>query len=691
VRAFLVSVLLTGIALAQPQTQNLHLLLGSQARDNQNWQTLDTALCGGQKPLVCPNGTAVLPPTVVTFGADPTGGTDSSAGFQNFVNTGGGIITVPDGTYQLCTIRLNSSNQVIRCSPNAVFVPSATCVGGVAFAQSTTTEATNVTIDGCTFKGTTAPGTWFTAIDVNGTFLSGLHIRNNTFDLTTGVTGVITRGLRDVDFDHNKCFAAGTGGGVGGTTHNIHSTCFETFAGGGTVRVTNNTSDFTYNGIILANQYLGDTDSILVEGNQIDLGWTHEPTQFTGSGGTVTYTATVLTDTAATFTGLTNLTDVYVLPVRASGTTTACVSTSAARLCDSGNNFFTAGVRRGDVVEFGNTFATIVNDAVNAGCASGTCNQQVFVDQWRDKTTYKPAAAPAVGSSYTIYQFLTCQVNGVTATTITCTGNTGGFEDFYGNLVTPPAGTLYRVGTDHPNYAIQVDASGGGMRQVQIMNNRVHRSWSDAISVNGGSQMKIEGNMVDDSMDACTTVFSPNATVVGNTYFHCGSTGTFVASSDANLTGNMYIDNGWHNRNATTALGHDVDVGSGVNNALISNNTMEKLDATETNDLVGVYLHSDTNTVLMNNHMGGHVTADIHLATTSSGPKLYYNHAATLLDDGATTPLLIDPEYSVAFASLPNYALGSLMKCSDCTTAAPCAAAGTGSIARYVGGAKNCN
>jgi hypothetical protein len=58
----------------------------------------------------------------------------------------------------------------------------------------------------------------------------------------------------------------------------------------------------------------------------------------------------------------------------------------------------------------------------------------------------------------------------------------------------------------------------------------------------------------------------------------------------------------------------------------------------------------------------------------------------------ATSPTITSPQFSaVAFGSLGTPANGTLIYCSDCTVANPCAGSGTGAFAKRLNGAWVCN
>lgn len=94
-----------------------------------------------------------------------------------------------------------------------------------------------------------------------------------------------------------------------------------------------------------------------IDNNYFDLAWWLLTAVASGSGGTVTYTATVLTDTAAAFSGLSTgiNQNVRVMPVKETGTGTV----GGLSITDASATFVTNSVQRGDILRIGTAFAVV--------------------------------------------------------------------------------------------------------------------------------------------------------------------------------------------------------------------------------------------------------------------------------------------------------------------------------------------
>ena len=273
--------------------------------------------------------------------------------------------------------------------------------------------------------------------------------------------------------------------------------------------------------------------------NYIDLGWWLLKAASARSGGTVTYTSTTVTDTAASFGTIAAGTTVRALTPLQAGTLT----TVGTQVTNASANFTGNNVWRGHIVRSGTAFA-VVSKVETA--------TQLHVEEWLDQTTYQPVTPPS-SAAYTIYGVTLGATASNTATAITVAhgggGNGGGWYDLQGTSVTPSAGTLYEVLPAHPVYPIFINVP---VEKVKITGNTVRRGWADNIEF-FGSRGIITGNIVEDGQDegivvqGYSTAFPGLKTIVsGNICRHNGTSGLDVLSqADCEIGPNQYEDNAW--------------------------------------------------------------------------------------------------------------------------------------------------
>ena len=747
-RALLLSVLLTGVAFAQAQTQNLHLLLGGQGYENQNWQALDQALCGGTQPLACPNGTAVLPPTVVSFGADPTGATESTGAAQKAIDSGQAVVTFPAGTFAVCNLQPRAQNQVwqgagvgqtiitgtVGCN-NTV----ATSFGGIFGGPSFTFE-----VKGIQFQGAVQNSLSLQCRDI----AAHVYIHNNAFDTggvgcpTTsgGPSGINLTGCRDYVIRDNEFFSTcpGSGGrgilmdGVrGGLISGNRSNWQRTFLEIATTA--NRPSEFTN---ISDNTYHGTFWGI--------------PTKYTNSGGTVTYSGTGMVDTAANFAGLCDGgaaspcaaaagSFIRVLTSKASGS--ANFNTSGGMLQDNATNFSAAGVLRGDIIKtgtvcFGNgpkgqaarfacpgsagtaSWGDSCVCTANADCASTVCEPRwatvdtvsgdthtLQVDEWVRETacplgasvcatsTRRPTGAPLTTSSisYTVFGWTMCQIASYTTTAITCTVDN--WVKWTGSATTPANGTLYELMWTRPLYNLLAGNLGATTSQqlqgIRAVNNVASGGFADQFEL-FGTQNIVVGNHSRDCGDTCFVVSGDRSTVTGNFADHCGARGILMQTNDSTATGNVASDSPWVRTSNTTTTG---DIGNfGARNTFTGNKVVA---ATPTNIANFGFVsfgnatgNSDQALFVNNTCQGAYATAcyrfDATGGTTTNNHLVGY-HGETISNNGGT--FSIEGGLSTFAQMNANAAQnGSYQGCSDCT--ATCAAgASLGHTCERVNGA----
>lgn len=287
------------------------------------------------------------------------------------------------------------------------------------------------------------------------------------------------------------------------------------------------------------------TDPALRDGrvsrNRINGRWQSAKWTFAGSGAGVTYTDTVLTDTGASFTGLTTVGNqgsswLRVMQQVSTGTATAATSRT---LTDSSANFPTT-VTRGFVVRTADRWAK-VERRVSA--------TKLVVRDWRplDLDTWgTPTAPPATSTAYTLYEPVFGRVDAFTSTTIT----TYNWFTLDGSIVTPNAGDRYEVITS-PNYGgFGIQHSTGSQRTI-IDGNHVEETWVEAIYYCGADGL-ITGNNVQDGQDMGITISDTGQTgevgrtvVAANRIDHMAGAGIALEADDNIADGNVVSGCGW--------------------------------------------------------------------------------------------------------------------------------------------------
>lgn len=372
------------------------------------------------------------------------------------------------------------------------------------------------------------------------------------------------------------------------------------------------------NGVIAATESGGWPDGarsqhLRIEDCWSDLGWYLLPAIFSGSGGTVTYTATVLTDTGAAFTGLSGvfafLHDIRAMPTRSTGTAEACDGSS---LYDAGATFLNDGILVGEIVRMGTAWAFVT------GVESDT---KIRVERWLDQTTYAPAAPPALGT-YTVYGLYLGRLNAFTGTTLTVDR----WHDLTGATVTPSAGTYYEVPRNRPDYPINI---AGGARLVTIRGNTLLRGWSDQISV-FGNEADIHDNVIRDGQDVGITAEHYGGvgrhTVHDNTVHHQGGSGIWIGGPGSIVHDNQLSGpTPWQNAIDTTRLATGVVVAAATYGGVLGGTRItvhhNQIDG-GSYPLAqrGICLDDNVSDCLVDgNSLTGHTVADITLEGSANG------------------------------------------------------------------------
>ncbi len=474
------------------------------------------------------------PINALNYGADPTGTTDSTAALTAAVNADTGSspvpVYVPPGTYQL-------TNQV-RLGVNGLRFQGA----GMYSTTLQATTASTMLVYGLTYVPT---------IEISDMTLDG----NNIATLGIGAYGsrvgrVIIRRCRFINqpataiqfgqaanYVVEDCIFEGGGTGKGSSVL-ISGSPFESLS------IRRNKMAYMYQGIVIGST--GEHASrIEICDNDIDGGWYLLKAGFTGSGGTVTYTSTGLTDTGAAFSGIatTSPSQWYAraLNPRQSSTFTAISGTAVT---DSAASYIVNGVKRGEIIRSGTVFGVVAN------VESATT---IHVEEWLDQTTYLPAAPPVVGASYVAYAIYLGTITAFTSTTLTVEhgagGGGGGWFDLSGAAQTPPSGCLYEVLSAAGAYPVFVNTT---TEKIIVSRNRVRRGRYDNMEL-FGNQIIITDNIVEDGQDEGivfqgASTASPGlwSVIQGNICSHNGSSGLYVGQcANVDIGPNEYFNNSW--------------------------------------------------------------------------------------------------------------------------------------------------
>lgn len=517
---------------------------------------------------------------VKSHGAVGDGFTNDSAAVVTSVSalpTGGGVIYFPPGTYLLnSAVAINvKSGVTFRGAGQTATTISTTTDGLAIFQPLGRSRATDVAWEDMTLRHDAAtPGH---LISLDGVSVRRVRIRRCTF---LKGSPLYINGVTDVTVDDSTFHSVGTTGQTA-------------------VRVVGASQDLTFrnNRFLFFSDNLrvepatGITEKLLVTGNYFDGGWYILPQNFRGSGDTVSYTATTMTDRGASFSGInTDYNPMRVLKLRGSGVGT---HTGRTKLTDASATFKTWGIKRGDIVRAG-TATGIIADVVD--------QHNLHVENWL--ITADLSEAPMPSELYSIYSVYLGRITSFTRTVITVER----WFDLDGNTVSPADGTLYEV--------VKVRSSYGGLhtnnnvREATISHNTFSRSYGDQISYNG-SRALIADNIIGDGEDMGITLDtgSFNNTVTGNYIRRQGAGNIVVVGNDNVIKGNTCID-AFTVQSTGPAMGNII-VLDGSRNLIIGNH-VERLNSA--NNQFGVIVYGNTAAAAFGNVVS-HNTAQGQLST----------------------------------------------------------------------------
>ncbi len=238
----------------------------------------------------------------------------------------------------------------------------------------------------------------------------------------------------------------------------------------------------------------------------------------TGSGGTVTYTANTLTDTAKNWAVIPALIGrtIRALPVLAAGNLAAAGNLV---LDDNTKDFRAMGLVFGDLIRT----ATAWTQVIATDAADGT---KIYIDGWRDLVTYDDVAPPTGGTAYTLYRLV---LGTWSSQPFNDSINVDRWRNLLGETVaTPAAGTLYEWGGN-------LSSSGGvhfesGCDKVEIACSWFQGAWGDQITV--GSRAIVRDVYAYYGQDGnCTLEDAVASSVLGGRFGFAGSANIFLADS----------------------------------------------------------------------------------------------------------------------------------------------------------------
>lgn len=478
--------------------------------------------------------TAVAPLTYYNpedDGAAFNGSTDDSAALGTTLARGG-LIQFPPGTTVVNAAGLQFGTSNLHVRGAGMYATTVKCTSGSLSSLWLygASFVSNVELSDMTLDGT---GVAVSAVATLGNRLDRLRIRRVRF---VNWPSVIIQSGYAAETIIEDCEADGAGLGTG-------TFFLSTNRENESIAIRRNRLRWLNTGITIGSGHPGAAQYhsayIDISDNYIDLGWYLLKAAASGSGGTVTYTANTVTDTAASFGTIAAGTTVRALTPLQTGT----LATIGTQVTDASANFTGNNVWRGHIIRSGTAFAVVslVETAT-----------QLHVEEWLSQATYQPVAPPS-SATYTIYGVTLGAAVSNTSTSVTIAhgagGNGGNWYDFHGNEVTPAAGTLYEVLPAHPVYPVFCNVPA---EKVKIHGNTVRRGWGDGIEF-FGSRGIITGNIVEDGQDegiVCEgfSAASPAVknVVANNICRHNGTSGLNLQyQADLEVGPNQLEDNTW--------------------------------------------------------------------------------------------------------------------------------------------------
>lgn len=552
---------------------------------------------------------------VKDHGAVADGVTDNSGAFTaaqaSLSPFGAGVVYAPRGSYFFASgLVLKQSNVTfLGDGMNAtVFIATS----GSIVQTDTNFQVSDIAFEGIGFDGST---TAIAAITIGRYALRGAFRASGCRFWRWATAGILIDSQSDVTIEDCLFHAPGTGKGIG---INLTNACKN-------IKIRRNRFLWLNNGVLVdtgttTSQSENVTEFFSFTNNYVDLGWWLITSRFAGSGGTVTYSSTVLTDTGATFSGLGSFDNIRIMPVLQTGTGTI----NRTKITDASATFVSNGVKRGHIVRMGTTFAVVMNVVDE---------HNLWVEDWLSDIDRLPVADPATGS-YTVYAVYIGRRSSSTSTTITVDR----WHDLDGNSVTPPSGTLYEVLQTHPGYPLNVEYS---TRKGLVADNVLRRGWSDQCSV-FSFEFTIVDNFIEDGQDMGLTLHGQDHIVSRNHIRRQGAGGIYTTAQNSAITANHITECPWVNAANTTSLGcliitNGVQTGSGNN---ISDNVV--LAGTIANPRHGIIVFWLSGSAVDRNKLSGNRGSGFSTAefvvrgSGASNTRVYDCIGNLVVDTGAT-------------------------------------------------------
>jgi len=484
----------------------------------------------------------------------------------------GATLLLPAGTYAAASIATNKNLTFVGHGPRTTIIASSGAFGNIA----STLAGAVLRFRNIGFTGSTS------ACVLVSTAPSAAYFENCRF------TDFLLYAIQSsgVSVYADQCEFDGKGAGVG--------TAIIVNNGAPVVRLRNSTLRYLLRGLSVTNAG-GRTQDVKVTGCNIDGGWRYVKTSGgTGSGGTVTYSSTTVTDTGAAFSGIAVATPVRALAVKRAGTMTTI---GVRRVTDSAANFTTAGVLSGDILRTSTQWGVV---------QSVVSSTVLDVEEWLTLSDYQPTGQPTTTTAYTVYGVLTGYITGSTSTVLTVNA----WADTNGAASTPASGTLYEVipKIDYQLFVQDVDA-------VTVTGNTIRRCLTDSVAASTGCRkVIITGNTISEGRDMGITVEDASgnagtaALVANNRITRQATGGIFLGGyADALISENQIENAGM---GVGTALG-GIEIQGTSARVKVSDNTITR---TVGNGLYAIHLSETiTGADLSNNAYAGYTTNDIQI------------------------------------------------------------------------------
>jgi hypothetical protein len=306
-----------------------------------------------------------------------------------------------------------------------------------------------------------------------------------------------------------------------------------------------------------------------------------------GAGGTLSFTATSLTDTSKSFPGTIPADSVRTIRVMQQLRSSTTTQLGQTILQDSAATFTTLGVAYGDIIRTANEWTTVVATIDDTA---------LEIDGWRSLSTYLPRTAPSSGTSYKLYRVYTGETGSYTSTVIT----TPRWRDMLGNSVTPVANanTLYEI---LGNRSVGGLVFSSDVRDCIIADNVFHGGWSDQITLTGERHL-ITNNVAVWGQDMGMNLRASGSVVSGGQYSYNGARG--IVNSDGDdivISGVTCVDNA--TENVSTAFGCDIQIEG--DRTVVEGCTLRRTSAP--NDQYGIYVRAGASSVrVFDNNINGH-------------------------------------------------------------------------------------